>query len=71
MQHMLLFDAHYFVTFSLFAGGVYARPEALYFWFYFITMNSIWIVMPALVMWYSAGHISKRVAHASSLKKFQ
>ena len=53
------------------AGGVYARPEALYFWFYFIIINSIWIVVPALVMWYSAGHINRRVAHTSSLKKFQ
>lgn len=53
------------------AGGGYARPEALYFWFYFIIVNSIWIIVPALVMWYSAGHINRRVAHTSSLKKFQ
>lgn len=59
------------MTLVSFAGGGYARPEALYFWFYFIFVNSIWIVVPALVMWYSAGHINRRVAHASSLKKFQ
>lgn len=63
-------DVLYFAT-SWYDGGGYARPEALYFWFYFIFVNSIWIVVPALVMWYSAGHINRRVAHASSLKKFQ
>ena len=24
----------------------YCRPEAYYFWFYFVFMNSIWIVIP-------------------------
>ncbi|KAL3147959.1 hypothetical protein ABBQ38_014254 [Trebouxia sp. C0009 RCD-2024] len=63
-------DVLYFAT-SWYDGGVYARPEALYFWFYFIIVNSIWIVVPALVMGYSAGHINRRVAYASAQKKHQ
>lgn len=28
-------------------GVSFSRPEALYFWFYFVFMNAIWIVVPA------------------------
>lgn len=63
-------DVLYFAT-SWYDGGGYARPEALYFWFYFIIVNSIWIVVPALVMGYSAGHINRHVAYASAPKKYQ
>lgn len=30
------------------AGWVYTRPEALYFWFYFVIVNLIWIIIPSL-----------------------
>jgi cholestenol delta-isomerase len=43
-------DALYYAT-SYFDhqiyGISYSRPEAFYFWFYFVTMNAIWIVGPA------------------------
>lgn len=42
-------DALYYAT-SMFdhyiSGITYSRPEAFYFWFYFIFMNFIWIVIP-------------------------
>lgn len=28
-------------------GVLHSRPEALYFWVYFVIMNSFWIVIPA------------------------
>jgi cholestenol delta-isomerase len=34
-----LFD-HYYKSLS------YCRPEAYYYWFYFVFMNAIWIVIP-------------------------
>ena len=51
------------------AGAVYSRPEPLYFWFYFNIVNSVWIVVPALVMWYSASHINQHVAQTAVRKK--
>ena len=42
-------DALYYAT-SLFDhwthGVSYSRPEAFYFWFYFVLMNFFWIVIP-------------------------
>jgi cholestenol delta-isomerase len=31
----------------------YSRPEAFYFWFYFVGMNLSWIVIPACLIWSS------------------
>jgi len=42
-------DVLYYFTcaFDHYVNGVtYSRPEAFYFWFYFIFMNFIWIVIP-------------------------
>ena len=42
-------DALYYATsfFDHYTAGVsYSRPEAFYFWFYFIFMNLFWIVIP-------------------------
>ncbi len=42
-------DALYYAT-SFFdhyvAGVTYTRPEAFYFWFYFVLMNLFWLVIP-------------------------
>jgi cholestenol Delta-isomerase len=46
-------DVLYFATFW-FEGGTFSRPEPLYFWIYFIFMNSIWIVVPIWCISYSA-----------------
>lgn len=48
----------------------HSRPEPLYFWFYFMFMNAIWIVVPSLCTYYAATHANKAVAsHASGKKK--
>lgn len=31
----------------------YSRPEAYYFWGYFVFINAIWIVIPGLLLWQS------------------
>ena len=42
-------DVLYYATsmFDLYYKGVsYCRPEAYYFWFYYVFMNAFWIVIP-------------------------
>jgi len=34
----------------------YSRPEAFYFWIYFVGMNAFWIVIPAVLIWNSVKH---------------
>ena len=46
----------------------YQRKEPLYFWFYFATMNSIWIVCPLLVISQMLKEVSQAVALASNHK---
>jgi len=41
-----MFD-HYMFSIS------YSRPEAFYFWFYFVGMNAAWIIVPAILIWNS------------------
>jgi len=36
---------------------IHSRPEPLYFWGYFVTLNALWIVIPMLTLLYSAGKI--------------
>jgi cholestenol delta-isomerase len=36
------------------AGLKHSRPEPLYFWFYFVFMNAIWIVVPGVIILASA-----------------
>ncbi|GBF62828.1 3-beta-hydroxysteroid-Delta(8),Delta(7)-isomerase [Trichophyton mentagrophytes] len=51
-----MFD-HYFHQIS------YCRPEGYYFWFYYFTMNAIWIVVPAYYMCQSVGIITKSIQY--------
>lgn len=46
------------------AGMIHSRPEWLYFWFYFVTVNSIWIVIPAIVMFSAVRQISAGIIAA-------
>jgi len=45
-------DVLYFATCAL-EGGVHVRPEPLYFCFYFVFMNGIWIVVPSWCVLYA------------------
>ena len=40
------------------AGLIHSRPEPLYFWFYFVGVNMIWIVVPLLLIIQAGWHIS-------------
>lgn len=43
-------DTLYYMTntFDIFYRGVsYSRPEFIYFWFYYVFINSFWIFIPA------------------------
>ena len=41
---------------------MHSRPEALYFWFYFVIVNAIWIVVPSMCIAHAARKISAAVA---------
>ncbi|OMP84739.1 3-beta-hydroxysteroid-Delta(8),Delta(7)-isomerase [Diplodia seriata] len=42
-------DTLYYVTsfLDMRRGVLHSRPEALYFWVYFVVMNALWIIVPA------------------------
>ncbi|KAK9792694.1 hypothetical protein WJX73_002670 [Symbiochloris irregularis] len=61
-------DVLYFATCYL-EGFVHSRPEFLYFWVYFVIVNSIWIVIPSWIIWVSARHISSCVAAADRMTR--
>lgn len=50
-------DVLYFAT-CHYDGWVHARKEALYFWFYFVAINSVWVVLPAAL----AAHALRELA---------
>lgn len=50
-------DVLYFAT-CHYDGWVHARSEALYFWFYFVAINSVWVVLPAALAWHAASELS-------------
>lgn len=47
-------DALYFAT-CFYENGIHTRPEPLYFWFYFVGLNGVWVVVPLLVCWHALG----------------
>jgi cholestenol delta-isomerase len=56
-----LFD-HYLMNIA------YSRPEAYYFWVYFVGMNAFWIVIPGCLIWNSFKH-TKRAFRALQEKE--
>ena len=42
----------------------HSRPEPLYFWFYFVVVNGIWIVVPIVCIITAARRINAAVARA-------
>ncbi|KAF2213078.1 hypothetical protein CERZMDRAFT_96749 [Cercospora zeae-maydis SCOH1-5] len=61
-------DTLYYAT-SFFDEAVhgisYSRPEAFYFWFYFIFMNSLWIIIPAALILQSSWTAATAIAAAT------
>jgi cholestenol delta-isomerase len=58
-------DALYYGTCYL-EGFVHSRPEALYFWGYFVGLNALWVVIPGAVLAYAAAQISAAVGAGGS-----
>lgn len=54
-------DILYFATTAL-EGLTHSRPEWLYFWFYFVIVNAIWIIIPSYIICGAARKISTAVA---------
>lgn len=44
------------------AFGKHSRPEPLYFWFYFVAINAVWIVVPGMCLAYAVRRINAAVA---------
>ncbi|GME22968.1 ebp domain-containing protein [Neofusicoccum parvum] len=60
----LFSDTLYYVTsiLDMEKGVLHSRPEALYFWGYFVVMNAFWIVVPAFVLHQSITGSAQAVA---------
>jgi cholestenol delta-isomerase len=35
---------------TLLTGSIHCHPDPYYFWFYFVFMNSLWIIFPVLIL---------------------
>lgn len=57
-----LFDHHV-------ANISYCRPEAFYFYVYFIGMNAPWILIPAMLIWSSMRYIGKAVTRLQEAER--
>ena len=49
-------------------GAVYSRPETLYFWVYFVTLNAFWIVIPFWLIYGSSTSVVEAVRGQKKLK---
>lgn len=54
---------------SYYKDVTYCRPEAYYFWFYFVFMNLIWIVIPGLLLFQSVKQTGQAFKSLDRLSK--
>ncbi|KAL1954791.1 hypothetical protein VTO42DRAFT_694 [Malbranchea cinnamomea] len=52
-----------------FYGVVYCRPEAYYFWFYYFSLNFIWIVVPSIFLIQSVRILSRSMQFLAETSK--
>lgn len=64
----VLYYATFFFDESIYSA-VYCRPEAIYFWVYFITLNGFWIVIPSWVIIHSAMKITNAFPEGKVVEK--
>ncbi|OJD35285.1 ebp domain-containing protein [Diplodia corticola] len=64
-------DTLYYVTsfLDMRRGVLHSRPEALYFWVYFVVMNALWIIVPAYILYQSITGCAQAVATAKKSTK--
>jgi cholestenol delta-isomerase len=58
-------DALYFGT-AAFEGMVHTRVEPLYFWFYFVVLNGVWVVGPGAVVVHTVREIVRACGGAGA-----
>jgi cholestenol delta-isomerase len=47
-----------------YAGDPYVRPEPLYYWFYYAIINSVWLVIPGLIVAHSWRSITGSIGNS-------
>jgi cholestenol delta-isomerase len=65
-------DVLYYATslFDLYIVGIsYSRPEAFYFWFYFVGMNAAWIIIPSCLIWSSLNMTGRAFGALARMEK--
>ncbi|KAB2572832.1 EBP domain-containing protein [Lasiodiplodia theobromae] len=64
-------DTLYYVTsiLDMRRGVLHSRPEALYFWVYFVAMNALWIIVPAFILYQSITGSAQAVATTKRLTR--
>lgn len=65
-------DVLYYATCSfdkIVEGIVYTRPEAFYYWCYYMLMNSFWIVIPLALVWQSMAEVGKAFAKLQAAER--
>jgi cholestenol delta-isomerase len=50
------------------ANVSYSRPEAFYFWVYFVGMNAPWIIIPGMLIRSSMNYIGKAVVRLQEVE---
>jgi cholestenol Delta-isomerase len=61
-------DILYFATYWMDEAD-FSRPEPMYFWFYFVTINGIWVVIPLWCVWVSLQQSMLAVAKVEGSKR--
>lgn len=51
-------------------GVEHSRPEPLYYWGYFVGMNAIWIVVPAVLLWQSISRTGRAFGTLAQIEQF-
>ncbi|KAJ1652587.1 hypothetical protein IWQ61_007114 [Dispira simplex] len=59
-------DVLYYTT-TLFEGSPHCSPHPYYFWFYFVTLNAIWIIVPTLLGYQACQQLYRAVARTQAL----
>lgn len=53
------------------SGLVFCRPEAVYFWAYYVLLNAFWIVIPLFLIIQSVGRIVVLLSRLEELERMQ
>lgn len=60
-------DVLYYFT-TLFEGAPHCSEDPFHFWFYFVTLNAFWIVIPLCILWSSGKRMYRAVKLADGTR---